>query len=1034
VSDARQSFLARIVTRPVAVGMVSLAIFVVGVIAAMRIPIALVPDDWGDQALSVWVPFPDAHPQEVEEQAIRPLEEEMRTIAGVKSVSSTSREGVGWIRVGFTGQTDLDLAYAEVRDRIERVRPTLPERIPRIGTWRFSMDDLPVVWCAFLFDAGVEGATDVIEDRVQRRLEAVDGVARVEVWGLLDETVRIYLDEDRVRASQLDLRGIVGRLASDNFALPAGKVDEGGKRFLLRTDAKYRELEEIGSVPVAPGLRVDDLGEVERVRSVRRWLFRVNGREAFHAGIYRESNANAADVCGRIRAALGELEAEIPGFGVQVFFDQGEMIEKSLSNLGETAVIGAALAVAVLFAFLRRLRATVLVTAAIPGSILIVLPFLYFRGENFNLLTMMGITLAVGMLVDNAIVVVENVFRLRGLGLPFRKAAVQGTREVALAVTVSTMTTVIVFAPLIFLSRERSVRLAMSAIGAPLCVSLVASLGLALFVLPTAIRGLLSDRPSWFERRTAAISGGGPLALARRVQAGLLRWTLRHRLLAFLAALAVLLSYGVPMSRLAKVGDQGDEDAQLEFGLDLPRNLTLPEADREVALYERFLLDRRDDYGFDDLGLRFDRSSARISLYYDRGLAVEEVRQLGEKLREEIPKRPGVDLRLRLPGEEMGGGGAGKESDSIRIAIVGRDSEALLPLAEEVRARLAADPGFFSVETDLERGFEEMRVTLDRERVREMGVDPGGIRGTIEWSLRGFPLPRFEEEGRERILLVQFDPEGRDDLAHLRDLSIFTESGTTLPLASLARFEGGKSYREIRRKDGKTRLVVTAKTMEKDTFTNWRHAAAALAGMEFPRGYGWEEDEGARDLEAVFRELSSTLLLSVVLVYLLMGILFESSILPLSILCTIPFAALGAMWALYLTGTPLDPVGFIGVILLVGVVVNNGVVLLDHVNRLRRQGGLDRTRAVLEGSADRLRPVLMTAVTTILGLLPMALATSNPKEGISYKALAIAVCGGLATATVFTLWVVPLLYTLVDDLAAALTGAIRKAASPARRR
>jgi HAE1 family hydrophobic/amphiphilic exporter-1 len=1020
----RQSVIARIVSRPVAVGMGCLALLVVGVLAAVRIPIALVPEDWGEQALSIWVPFPDAHPQEVEEQAIRPLEEEMRTIAGVKSVRSTSREGVGWIRIGFTGQTDLDLAYAEVRDRVERVRPTLPARIPRIGTWRFSMDDMPVVWCAFLFDAGVEGTTDVVEDQIVRRLEAVDGVARVEVWGLLDETVRIYLDEDRVRASRLDLREIVTRLAGDNFALPAGKVEEGGKRFLLRTDAKVRDLEEIASIPLAPGLRVEDLGEVHRVRSVRRWLFRVNGREAFHAGIYRESNANAAEVCGRIRAAFADLGGEVPGFGVQTFFDQGEMIEKSLTRLGETALQGAALAIAVLFVFLRRLRATLLVTAAIPGSILAVLPFAYFRGENFNLLTMMGITLAVGMLVDNAIVVVENVFRLRGQGLPFREAAVKGTREVALAVTVSTLTTVIVFAPLIFLSRERSVRLAMSAMGLPLCVSLLASLALALFVLPTAIRTVLSDRPSWFERRTASIARGGPLAWMRRGQEGLLRWTLRHRILALLAALAMLASYGIPMSRLAKVGDQGDEDAQLEFGLDLPRNLTLAEADAEVGIFERFLLERREDFGFDDLGLRFDRSSAWISLYYDRGLSMEEIRKLGERLREELPKRPGVELRLRLPGEEMGGGG-GKEPDSIRIAVVGRDSETLLPLAEEVRARLAADPRFYSVETDVERGFEEMRVSLDRERVRELGVDPGGVRGTIEWALRGFPLPRFEEEGRERIFLVQFDPEGRDDLAHLRDLSVFTERGTTLPLAALAQFEGGKSYREIRRKDGKTRLVVTAKTTEKDTFENWRHAAAALAGMEFPRGYGWEEDEGARDLEAVFRELSSTLFLSIVLVYLLMGILFESSTLPLSILCTIPFAALGAMWALYVTGTPLDPVGFIGIILLVGVVVNNGVVLVDHVNRLRR-GGLDRTRAVLAGTADRLRPILMTAATTVLGLLPMALSTANPKEGISYKALAIAVSGGLTTATVFTLWVVPLLYTLVDDFTVALSGAFRR--------
>jgi hydrophobic/amphiphilic exporter-1 (mainly G- bacteria), HAE1 family len=1025
--------IAWAVSRPVTMGMLFLALLGVGAIATWRLPIALVPNGWGEQSVSIGVPFPDANPREVEERAIRPVEEEMRTIPGVRSVSSNSREGIGWINVRFHGRVDMDMAYADVRDRIERVRPSLPERIPRIWTWRFSLEDMPVVWCAFLFEEQEERSNWLVEEVIQKRLEAVDGVARVEIWGLMDETVRIYLDEDRIRASRLDLREVVTRLSRDNFAVPAGKVEEGGKRFLLRSDAKFRNLEEIRSIPVAPGVTVADLGEVREVRAVRQRLFRVNGKYAYHAAIYRESNANAVEVSGRLGRAFEDLEKDpaLAGFAVQKFFDQGKMIQRSLSDLGATSLEGAVLAVVVLLLFFRRLRATLLVAAAIPASVIVVLPLLYFRGDSFNLLTMMGITLAVGMLVDNAIVVIENTIRLREEGRSIAEASVEGPSEVGMAVTASTLTTVIVFAPLIFLSQERNLRLAMEAIGLPLCASILASLVLALYFQPTASKALLRDRAPRTPRRFLRLPLAGKVFPAvNRGQVAVLDWCLRHRILASLGTLLLLFSYAIPAGHLQKVGDQGDEAGEYEFRVELPRNFTLAEASEEVGVYERFLSERKESLGYKDLGAGFDRSNGWLSLYYERGLSLEDRRALAKRLRDELPKRPGVRLRLDVPGED---GEARRNADGLRLALTGPDSETLATLADEVKTRLGADPVFESVETAIERGTEEMRVELDRDRLRDLNVSPAAVRGTIEWALRGFPLARFEEEGRERLLVVGFDPEGRDDLGHLRDLSVFSESGASYPLAAFAKFVGGKSYREIRRRDGKTRLVVTARVSERDTFRAWSHVSSALAGMEFPRGYGWEEDGGARDLEDTFKELGATLNLSIVLVYFLMGILFESAILPLSILLTIPFAGLGAVWALYLTGTPLDPVGFIGVILLVGVVVNNGIVLIDRVNQLRREQGMDRRAAVLKGSHDRLRPVLMTALTTILGLLPMAMAESNPQEGISYRALAIAVAGGLAVSTLFTLWVVPLFYTLVDDLGRAFRSAFGRAWARRRR-
>ena len=1147
--DARneRGFFATSVARPVTISVLLATLIVLGLISYRRLPLQLLPDEWSEPSLYMWVVNRGASARENEEQIARVIEEQLRTMTGIKEVTSHSSEDSVDFQVLFDGTLDIDLAKAEVRDRVERARPQLPATAERVEMWSEDAGSLPITFFGILLKGDEDRRDFLMDEIVVPRLETIPGIGNVDVWGILEDSIRILLDEDAIVAARLDVGEVIQRLSGDNFAMPLGEVNDGGREIILRSDMRFTSIEEIAAYPIGNGLRLSDVGRVARVKSVRDRISRIDGATAYYGMATKDSQANVVEVSRALKDAVEELETDPRLAGeieVLPFFVQGDIIESALGQLEQTAIWGGALAVVVLFVFLRRVRLTLCVALSIPLSALLALTWQYFTGGTFNLLTMVGITLGIGMLVDNAIVIVENIARFHQEGESGRRAAVLGSREIALAVTLATLTTVVVFAPLIFMTEHPLVRALFGGIGIPLSVSLLASLLVAVVFLPVIAARILGDRPPlvagiaartgplmrlparlvahlvalvqlvWLVLVTAAFvlermllavlvplrwlvppallafaawrlfasrpgatvaealhpfglapQVQGPLATAvflgfavllgsvvalvglplwrrrpagpprwpeRLVPAGdsviemivalnqrLVGWTLGHRLAATLLALLAFSLIVIPISgvTLTPMGEDASTDA-VRFRVSFETQFTLAEASEEVGIYEGFLEERREEIGFEHLSADFDERSARFSLYFEERRPAEEFQALVRRLQEELPRVPGHALRFYEEEQST------KRSQTVvGFTLTGPDSTMLETLGEQAQRILETVPGLTEVSTPLESAPDQIQVIVDRELAHDLGVDSEAVQTTIAWALRGWPLPRFQEQGREVPFLIELDEEEVAGLPTLRDLDVFAETGG-VPLASFSSFEFTKGTRSISRRNGQTSFTIEAKVEDPlRVIQISERAYLALGQMELPRGYAFDRSDSAlaRQQEE-FGELKRALLLSIVLVFLVMGVLFESITLPFAVLVTIPFAIEGSLWTLLLTGTPMDFMGWIGLIILAGVVVNNGIVLIDRIHRLSAE--LPLAEAVVRGSAQRVRPVLMTALTTVCGLLPMILADA-PSEGIDYRALATIVAGGLIVSTFFTLWVVPLAYTLILDMKLVVRGRLR---------
>ena len=1133
-------FHGRIVSRPIGLLVIFLTLIVIGVISYNRIPIQMLPSGLSGTRLSVWVNHDGSSAQENEEKVARPLEEEFRTLQGVDDIWSSSTDDGVRVGLSFAGTTAMDLAKSEVRDRIERARSQLPGTVDRIFVWANDESDLPVMFFAVLQKEFSEDTDFLIEKHVQRRIEAIDGVSQVDIWGMLDDSIRILLDEDKVRAARLDIGSLVRRLASDNFATPLGEVNDGGREYLLRSDMRFRSLDEIGDYPLGDGLILSDIASVERVKTVRERLTRIDGKTAYYGMVQKESTANVVEVGRKIDLAIAELREDSALGGnldIQPIFNQANFIETSLDSLRQTALWGGGLAVIVLFVFLRRARMTLAVALSIPVSAMLSIAWEYFTGGTFNVLTMTGLTLGIGMLVDNSVVVMENIARIRLTGRSPHDSAVAGAREVGLAVALATLTSVVVFLPLVYMSDVPQMRVMLGALGIPLCTSLLFSLLVALVFLPVVAARIQGARPAPVERlaghissfvalpvqalgillgllrrlafgvvfvlqrltrltlalltplrfvlaagllalvfwRVAATRGviestqrisdlgldlastevaqksiGGMIAAAvlgialllfglprwrRRPSAaprppahwspqgnsilvwiqqanhGLLSWTLQHRLLAMLFAVLALGSIAVPFSRMEMTAFGEDEDTtELEIDIKMEDNFTLAETSDELAFYEDLLEPYRERFGFDHLVASFRPGRGDIELRWTERIDPEDFEAYREELRRVIPKRAGH--RLRFSGDQSVDS---RSRQFVQFQLRGPDASSLEQYGARAIDILRDIPGLLDVSSSLEASPEQVRLSFDNEEAFKYGVSSDLALQSISWALRGAMLPRFQEEGREVPFLMEYDSEDLAGLDTLRDLEVYTQN-SVVPLSTFATIGFERGSRRIFRWNGQTTFNIQARVNDPT-----RQAALVQAGydaleeLDMPRGFSLGRDDSviARQEEEM-SAMKYSLMLSIVLVFLLMGILLESLLLPISVLTTIPFAVLGALWTLFVTGTTMDSVGWIGVIILVGVVVNNGIVLIDKIHRLRLQGRA-RDEAVLEGARARVRPILMTALTTVFGLLPMAMGEAA-REGIDYRALATCVAGGLTVSTFFTLWIVPLAYSLMEDL------------------
>lgn len=1040
----RESLLPRLsVDRPVSVIMVVLAVLVVGYVAYTRVPLGLFPDGMQGDSLHIWVGYANASPEEVEEKLARPLEEAIATVPRVAKVRTNANRGGCWANVEFQPRTDMHDAYANLRDRMDRVMPELPDDVERIEVNKWDQDDWPVMWIGAYLEGDFADPFQVLDVHVRPELQRVAGVGTVDVWGEEGKQVRIELDQERLRSHGIEPYQIGSRLATQNFTMPGGWVLEGGRKLYVRSMGRFESIDQIRSLAIDPAhdLRLEDVAEVSLKPPKKDWFNRIGGRASLGIEVKRSSTGNLVDISRGVRARLDELarRPHLRGIAFEVFWDQGEHVIESVENLKASGLWGGLFAALVLFFFLRAVRMTLIITLAIPLSSLVTIATIYFMGWTLNLITMMGLMLSLGLVVDNAIVIVENIYRRRQEGAEPRSASVQGAGEVGLAVTMATLTSVVVFLPLMLMSDAEEFSFIMLRLGMPVIVGLLASLVIALAIIPMAARHL-----------GVAHQGQEPWSV-RRARAGYARalsWVLRHRLDTTLLVLAAMASIQIPLNGMKRTddGERNTKDVWLAF--EMPAGQSLEQAERFIRSVEDTLMNHQAEYDIRVLEtwsrnawgrihviLNEEQSVAWYAVAWDNLLKAAgwresphlEYEAMLEDMKKRIVLSAGVDLRVNW---RSGGG----DDAAVSLNLYGDDTRQLVELSREVERRLDAVPGLLSVQTDMDRGSTELQVRLNRDRVRRYGVDPRAISGNIAYALRGQELTRYRaDDGREVSVYFQLQEVDRQSLHQLRNLTFRTSGGQEVPLESLATLRVERTLGGIRREDRQTVLTVTATATQDDAKALFGQVDGAMAGFEMPRGYRW--DKGAR-YERIQRSDETqvfALVLSVTFVFLLMGVLFESFVLPLSVLVAIPFSFLGVYWTLYLTGTPFDILSGIGSVILVGVVVNNAIVLIDMANRLRAEG-MERFEALVEAGRHRFRPILMTTFTTVFGLLPMAVGNAR-MIGMPYAPLGRTMMGGLMASTVLTLVIVPLCYTYFDDLRILVrrlvaAGLPRRAAAP----
>ena len=1016
--------------RPVSTLVLLLCLAVLGGVALLRLPMGFIPLV-DEPEVDVEVPWPGCHPLEGLREVARPLEEELSTIPDVKRVRSSCDQGQVRLEVEFDWSSDLALKRLEVRDAVDRVRPTLP---PDVGHVKVEGDVSGPAGGSILQGRisaarNLAESWDLLDKRIRRPLERVRGVARVDLYGVEPQQVRVELDLAAIRAHGVSPEELIARLDAANVDLDLGAVRGDVLRHGARLRGRFASVEEVAALPVgravaggAP-LRLSDVARVELREPELDYGRHLDGRFAIGIDVFKEPGANTVGTVDLLMARIGEIQRDpaLEGIRLLVWNDAGKEIRGSIDNLRGSGVWGSLLAVVVLWLFLRRVATTLIVALAIPFSLLVAFGGLFALGGELNVITMLGLMLGVGMLVDNAVVVAENIVRLQREGLPPGQAARQGVSEVWVAVLASTATTGIVWSWLL-VSERSPLTVYLGGVALTICLSVGASLLVSVSLIPLAAARVRARavEPDLLERRVVP---------AYRRALGL---SLRHPRLSLLLLLGVAGSAAWPLARLEKSGEPRMRERAVAVNYRFYDPGTRETAEKVVDQVEAWLDTRREELGFESVYSYYNEQGWAMTWAYlpaeqatDAALA-----RVRATLRAGLPKVAGVELEIGDRQWQHRRSSDGQRR--VSVALHGEDPEYLEELAWEVSEQMVGLPGLVEIMGPAARGRREVLVVVDPVRARAVGLTPALVGDAVAFLLRGRSLRRFQAPSGELELQVGLPERTKVGLDVLDDLAIPLPSGTTVPLGAVASVRFGRTPGEVEREDRRTSTWVNL-LFQEGTTTEVAQAQvqARLRGLRLPEGYAWDFGSWGRDREETLDTMARGVALSLLVVVLLMAALFESLLQPLSIVVTLPLAFTGCFWALWGGGFDLDAVAFIGVILLVGIVVNNGIVLVDRVNQLRAQG-LDREQSLVRGCGERLRPILMTAITTLVGLIPLAV-TGATIAGARMDSLAVAVIGGLTTSALFTLLGLPVWVITVEDLAAFLGRFLPRLAPGARR-
>ncbi|WP_372794766.1 efflux RND transporter permease subunit [Pontiella sp.] len=1004
------------VRRPVFTTMVALILIVLGAVSLSRLQIDLLPSIELPTA-SVRTEYEGASPEVMERLITQIIEEIVATVPGVEEIRSTSEEGRSNVGVTFVWGTDLDAAAIDLRATIEDEISELPDDITRPRINKFSIDTFPVVLIGISSPLDPVELTQLIEDRIRHRFTQISGVAQVDFWGGFPREIRVEIDPDKINALGLSLNHVLDALRDANLDLPAGQIEEGRYEVTLRAPAQFSSVQEIRDTVVemrgGAAVTIGDVAEVVDTYEKLTRIIRVNNERGVRIAIRKQSGANTVEVSRRILQEIDALNAEFPQISIVPVINQGNFIERSIQNVARSVLYGGGLAILILLFFLRNIRSTLVISLSIPISIIATFSLIYFAGFTINLMTLGGLALGVGMMVDSSIVVLENIFRIRDEdGEQPAAAASVGAWEVAPAITASTITTLVIFLPVVFVKGVSG--LLFRELAYVIAFSLVCSLLLALSLVPMLASRLLKSKaqdrpgPGWVERLKRDSE-----KRFDQLNAGYLKIldaALRHKAVVVIGAVVLL---GLSLLSVPMIGTEflpPSDEGEVRVTGEMEVGTRLELVDRQTRLMESIVYAAVPEAVSTVASVRDNEGEIRMSLVKASERSRSNV-EIAEDLRKRLEGRiPGMKIRTRAPQgqfllERIIGGDEG-----VTVEIRGFELDVLKALSDKVAAAIEDIEGITDVDQSFDDGTPQLEFILDRRKIADLGFSPRDVTEVIETAIAGSRAGNYHSKGNSYRILVQLKDAEKRSLDEVLNLTLRTADGETVALRNLVTTASSRAPLEITRKDQQRQVTVSANVNDRDLGSVAADIKERLNRIPRPDSYELMVAGNFEEQQTAMRELTVALLLSLLLVYMVLACQYESLLDPLVVMLSTPMAAIGVLLVLWLTDTTMNLQSAIGCIMLGGIVVNNAILLVDQAGRLHEEGR-SLNEAVAEAGRRRFRPILMTTLTTILGLLPLALGLG---EGADAQApLARAVVGGLAGSTLITLVLIPVVYTLV---------------------
>lgn len=1010
------------VNRRVTISMMTMILLLFGVISFFQLGLDLMPE-MEYPMLTVMTKYEGVAAEDVEQLVTKPLEEVISTIKGIKKVSSTSEEGMSIIMAEFEWGTNLDFAGQDIRERISQLSMFLPDDMDDPMVLKQDISQMPVVISGVTGMENTQVLKKYLQDNVIPRLERIEGVAGAMVFGGLDREINILLDKSRLETYGISMDQVMGALYTANLNTSGGYARSGHKEYLVRTVGEFDDISTIGETVVGNQgtlpIRLKDIARILDTHKERRHHMRLNGRDAVILLVTKQSGSNTVQVIRAVNNALDELRPTMPtDIKFKAVIDQAELIEVATSNTTSTALIGGILAVFILFFFLRNWRPTITIALAIPISLITSFIGLRLFDYTFNMITIAGFALAVGMLIDNAVVVIENIYRHLEEGTPRAGAAKVGAIEVGMAITASTLTTMAVFLPMALgggIAGQLTQPLAVT-----ICVGLTASLMVALTIVPMMASIIFKKRT---KEEYAASHGTRGMQGFRKWYESVVRWALTHRktvlfMVVLIFAGTVTGSYFLGAEFMAQA-DQG----MAIFNVRLPVGTNLDETDRIVSVIEKKCIDIPEAEaviamvgpgemgsgggGFGAADVNEAMFMLRFRTKAERERSTEEI---VDELRKSMPNLHDVSIEFM----DMSAGMMGSGSESpVEIKFFGKDLNILKDKATRALALIGDVEGLRDVAISMREGKPELRIMPDRDKATAMGLSMSDIGEAVRKANFGQVVTRFRDKGDEIDVRIRLDERDRYSVDDIRTLPVVSRMGMATPVANVADIVTTEGPIKILRENRVRKVTISANISGRDINSVITDIQAQLKPMEMPSGYFIEYGGTYKQMLESMRDLIYALIIAVILIYMIMAAQFESFTQPFVIMFTVPLAFIGVVVGLAVTGYSISVPAFIGFIMLAGIVVNNGIVMLSYVNQLEAEG-MDKFEALVKAASVRLRPILITSLTTIMGVLPMALSRS---QGAEMRApIGISVGFGLLFSTMLTLIVVPVLDSIAEGI------------------